>query len=98
MDHCFLTLIHGGCPLCAIQRLNAKRHEALSNFGFSFNLRRYTMGKWLRTLGNLTGEESVSRHLEIFWPSDNAFYGGTIAAYKAETGEHEVHYDDGGRG
>jgi SWI/SNF-related matrix-associated actin-dependent regulator of chromatin subfamily A member 5 len=56
-----------------------------------------TMGKWLRMLGNLTGENSVGRHLEIFWPSDNVFYGGTIAAYKGETGEHEVYYDDGGK-
>ena len=56
-----------------------------------------TMGKWLRTLGNLTGQNSIGRHIEIFWPSDNAFYGGTVAAYKGETGEHEVYYDDGGK-
>ena len=56
-----------------------------------------TMGRWLRTLGNLTGDASVGRHLEIFWPGDGAFYGGTVAAYKTETGEHEVYYDDGGK-
>jgi hypothetical protein len=56
-----------------------------------------TMGKWLRTLGNLTGDASVGRHLEIFWPGDGAFYGGTVASYKTETGEHEVYYDDGGK-
>ena len=56
-----------------------------------------TMGKWLRSLGNLAGDGSIGRHIEIFWPSDNAFYGGTIAAYKSETGEHEVYYDDGGK-
>jgi hypothetical protein len=58
-----------------------------------------TMGKWLRMLGGVaaSGEGSIGRHLEIFWPSDNAFYGGTIAAYKGETGEHEVYYDDGGK-
>jgi hypothetical protein len=55
------------------------------------------MGKWLRTLGNLTGDSSIGRHIEIFWPSDNIFYGGTVAAYKGETGEHEVYYDDGGK-
>jgi hypothetical protein len=42
MDHYFLSLINGGGPLCTIQRLKAKYHEALSNFGFNFNLRRYT--------------------------------------------------------
>ena len=56
-----------------------------------------TMGKWFRAFGSQTGDGSIGRHLEIFWPGDNAFYGGTISAYKTETGEHEVLYDDGGR-
>ena len=33
-----------------------------------------TMGRWLRTLGNLTGDASVGRHLEIFWPGDGALF------------------------
>ena len=44
MDHYFLTLINGGGPLCTIQCLKAKCDEALSNFAFNFNLRRYTVG------------------------------------------------------
>jgi len=43
MDHVFLTLINGGGPLCTVQRLKAQCGEALSNFGFKFNLRRYTL-------------------------------------------------------
>ncbi len=39
----------------------------------------------------------MGRHVEIFWAGDSAFYGGTIAAYKAETGKHELFYDDGGK-
>ena len=50
-----------------------------------------------KNVGLLTGDASVGRHLEIFWPGDGAFYGGTVAAYKTETGEHEVYYDDGGK-
>ena len=42
MDHCFLTVINGGGPLCAVQRLKAKCDEALSNFAFNFHLRYYT--------------------------------------------------------
>ena len=42
MEHYFLTLIYGGGPLCIVQRLKAKCDEALSNFAFNFNLRRYT--------------------------------------------------------
>ena len=56
-----------------------------------------TMGKWFRAYGAQTGDGSVGRHVEIFWPGDAAFYGGVIAAYKAETGEHELFYDDGGK-
>ena len=55
-----------------------------------------TMGKWFCAFGSQTGDGSIGRHVEIFWPGDNAFYGGTISAYKTETGEHEVLYDDGG--
>jgi len=40
-DHYFLTLINGGAPLCTGQRLKARCDEALSDFGFSFNLGRY---------------------------------------------------------
>jgi len=43
MDHYFLTLINGGGPLCAIQRLKPKCCESLSNFAFNFILRRYTV-------------------------------------------------------
>ena len=56
-----------------------------------------TMGKWFRAYGSQTGDSSVGRHVEIFWPGDAAFYGGVIAAYKTETGEHELFYDDGGK-
>jgi uncharacterized membrane protein YgcG len=56
-----------------------------------------TMGKWFRAYGAQTGDLSVGRHVEIFWPGDAAFYGGVIAAYKTETGEHELFYDDGGK-
>ena len=56
-----------------------------------------TMGRWFRAFGAQTGDPSVGRHIEIFWPGDGAFYGGTICAYKPETGEHEVMYDDGGK-
>jgi SWI/SNF-related matrix-associated actin-dependent regulator of chromatin subfamily A member 5 len=56
-----------------------------------------TMGKWFRAYGAQTGDGSVGRHVEIFWPGDAAFYGGVIAAYKTETGEHELFYDDGGK-
>ena len=56
MDHCFPTLINGGGPLCTIERLKAKYHEALSNFGFNFNLRRYTEG-WM---GLDIGPDSVA--------------------------------------
>ena len=56
-----------------------------------------TMGKWFRAYGAQTGDASVGRHVEIFWPGDAAFYGGVIAAYKQETGEHELFYDDGGK-
>ena len=56
-----------------------------------------TMGKWFRAYGSQTGDGSVGRHVEIFWPGDAAFYGGVIAAYKTETGEHELFYDDGGK-
>ena len=55
------------------------------------------MGKWFRAYGAQTGDGSVGRHVEIFWPGDAAFYGGVIAAYKTETGEHELFYDDGGK-
>jgi hypothetical protein len=49
MHHYFLTLINWGAPLRTIQRLKAKWDEALSNFAFNFNLRRYTKD-WLDTL------------------------------------------------
>ena len=41
MDQYSLTLKNGAGPLCTIQRLKAKCDEALSNFAFSLNLRRY---------------------------------------------------------
>jgi len=44
MDHCFLTLIYGGGPLCKIQRLKATCDEPLLTFAFNFNMRRYTKG------------------------------------------------------
>ena len=46
MDHYFLTLINGGGPLCTVHRLTAQCDEALSNFAFNVNLRRYTMGAY----------------------------------------------------
>jgi hypothetical protein len=42
MDEHFATLMNGGGPLCAIQRLKAKCDEALSNFAFELNMCRYT--------------------------------------------------------
>jgi len=42
MDQYSLPLINGRGPLCTIQHLKAKCDEALSNFAFSFNLRRHT--------------------------------------------------------
>jgi hypothetical protein len=53
MDHYFLTLIIGGGPLCAFQRLEAKHHEALSNFGYNFKLRRYTTERLYLTFVNI---------------------------------------------
>ena len=44
MGHFFLTLINGGGPLRIIWCLKAKCDGALSNFAFSFILRRYTKG------------------------------------------------------
>ena len=44
MDYYFHRLINEGGSLCIIQRLKAKCDEALSNFAFNFNLRRYTGG------------------------------------------------------
>jgi len=43
MDHCFLTLIYGGGPICTIQRVKATCDEPLSTFAFKFNLRPYIM-------------------------------------------------------
>jgi hypothetical protein len=42
MFHYFLPLINGGGPLCIVQRLKVKCYGALSNFAFTFDLRRYT--------------------------------------------------------
>jgi hypothetical protein len=43
MHHYLTTLINGGGPLCAIQRLKPVCNTLLSSVAFNFNLRRYTM-------------------------------------------------------
>jgi hypothetical protein len=58
MDQNFPTLINGGGPLCTIQRFKAKCDEALSNFAFTFSLRRYNKDVRKAILGSL----AVSDH------------------------------------
>ena len=36
----------------------------------------------------------VGRRLCVYWPMDDAWYGGTISNYEPKEGKHEVHYDD----
>ncbi len=40
-------------------------------------------------------EAVLGRGLEIFWSGDSTWYSGTVSNYDANTGHHEVVYDDG---
>jgi len=63
----FPTLINGGAPLCSSQRLKVRCDEALSNFAFNFELRRYAMATgWTarraaRSLGSARPSATSSR-------------------------------------
>jgi hypothetical protein len=39
----------------------------------------------------------MNRDIEIFWPSDESFYYGTVTGFRPDTGEHEIVYDDGSK-
>jgi hypothetical protein len=41
------------------------------------------------------GQEVVGKRVEVYWPKDKKFYGGTITAFAARGGIHTVTYDDG---
>ena len=55
------------------------------------------MGKWLKTIGAQTGADSIGRLVEVFWPVHETFFNAVIESFRADTGEHEVLYDDGSR-
>jgi hypothetical protein len=39
--------------------------------------------------------DAVGRRLRVFWPIENAFFAGTIAAFDKQTYTFRVDYDDG---
>ena len=41
--------------------------------------------------------DSVGRLIEVFWPVQETFFNAVIESFRADTGEHEVVYDDGSR-
>ena len=41
------------------------------------------------------GEDAVDRRVRVFWPEENAFFTGIVAAYNSKTGKHTINYDDG---
>ena len=45
--------------------------------------------------GRKEGKAAVGRRIEVFWPEDDTWYGGRVAAFNATSGEHKIRYDDG---
>ena len=41
------------------------------------------------------GAERIGVRIDVWWADDARYYGGTVAAYNAQTGTHIVAYDDG---
>ena len=37
----------------------------------------------------------VERRVRVYWPMEDAFYAGTVAAWDGDTGQHHIIYDDG---
>ena len=55
------------------------------------------VGKLMKQIGETLGASCMNRDIEIFWPSDESFYYGTVTGFRPDTGEHEIVYDDGSK-
>ena len=42
---------------------------------------------------NSSSEKILGRNVRVWWPSDGAYYTGTILAYDANSGHHRVYYN-----
>lgn len=47
------------------------------------------------TLSSAEGSAAVGRRVEVYWPLDEAWYPGVVAAFTARGAKHKVSYDDG---
>ena len=88
------------CPATEFERLGGKGsakkwRQSLRLVGKTRT--QETMGKWLKTIGAQTGVDSVGRLIEVFWPVQETFFNAVVESFRADTGEHEVVYDDGSR-
>lgn len=86
------------CPATEFERLGGKGsakkwRQSLRLVGKYSVVTLETMGKWLRTIGAQTGEDSIGRKVEIFWPAQEQFFSAVIERFRPETGEHELQYD-----
>ena len=89
------------CPATEFERLggkgSAKKWRQSLRLVGKHAVTQETMGKWLKTIGAQTGVDSVGRLIEVFWPVQETFFNAVIESFRADTGEHEVVYDDGSR-
>ena len=89
------------CPATEFERLggkgSAKKWRQSLRLVGKHTVSQETMGKWLKTIGAQTGEDSVGRLVEVFWPIHDTFFNAVIESFRPDTGEHELLYDDGSR-
>ena len=89
------------CPATEFERLggkgSAKKWRQSLRLVGKHAVTQETMGKWLKTIGTQTGADSIGRLVEVFWPVHETFFNAVIESFRADTGEHEVLYDDGSR-
>lgn len=52
--------------------------------------------KWVRlSFDGVEPEKFIGLQCKVYWPLDDDWYGGLIVGYNAETGRHQVSYEDG---